>query len=102
MAEVYKLAVALTLVEMVVMFLTPAEVHKLAVALTLVGILWLKRVFALLPFLLVVDPNNRFNSNDFKNSAADVLRKFVVVILPGTSFLYLFSFIGKLHVFAMV
>jgi ABC-type phosphate/phosphonate transport system substrate-binding protein len=28
----------------------------------------------------------KFNSNDFKNSAADVLRKFVVVILPGTSF----------------
>ena len=26
----------------------------------------------------------------------------VVVILPGTSFLYLFSFIGKLHVFAIV
>jgi hypothetical protein len=34
----------------------------------------------------------KFNSNDFKNSAAHVLRKFVVVILPGTSFLYLFSF----------
>jgi hypothetical protein len=45
----------------------------------------------------------KFNSNYFKNSAADVLRgKFVVVILPGTSFRYLFSFIGKLHVFAMV
>ena len=43
----------------------------------------------------------KFNSNDFKNSAADVLRKFMVVILPVTSFLYLFSFIGKLHVFAM-
>ncbi len=26
----------------------------------------------------------------------------VVVILPGSPFLYLFSFIGKLHVFAMV
>ena len=44
----------------------------------------------------------KFNLNDFKNSAADVLRKFVVVILLVTSFLYLFSFIGKLHVFAMV
>ena len=40
----------------------------------------------------------KFNSNDFTNSAADVLRKFVVVvILPGTSFLYLFR-----HVFAIV
>ena len=28
-----------------------------------------------------------------------VLRKFVVVILPETSLLYLFSFIGKIHVF---
>jgi hypothetical protein len=44
----------------------------------------------------------KFHSNDFKNSAADVRRKFVVVILPGTSFLYLFSFIGNLHVFSMV
>jgi hypothetical protein len=33
----------------------------------------------------------KFNSNDFKNSAADVLGKFMVVILPVTSFLYLFS-----------
>ena len=45
---------------------------------------------------------DKFNSKDFKNSAADVLRQFVVVILPGTSFLHLFSFIGKLHVFAIV
>jgi hypothetical protein len=62
---------------------------------------FIKRMFIIcqsLPRGIVV----KFNLNDFKNSAADVLRKFVVVIFLVTSFLYLFSFIGKLHVFAMV
>ena len=46
-------------------------------------------------------PFPRFSFSVLSLPAADVLRKLMVVILPVTSFLYLFSFIGKLHVFAM-
>ena len=72
--------------------------------LTAVFSLLITQVYNLSPRGIVV----KFNSNDLwcsaaENSAADVLRKFVVVvILPETSFLYLFSFLGKLAVFAMV
>ena len=37
-----------------------------------------------------------------KDKSSDKIRSSKICDLPGTSFLYLFSFIGKLPVFAMI